>query len=140
MIVVAIAALDFGAMRAMADHWGRTSGFLGLGGLPMANALAFGLFIGHRRRESHRFLFGFLAFGTAALALYAAMILFSREMVWVYFKPAIGMLGATIGPGRGGPRSLVAYSFLSLWASLPQLAVALVGGYLSHEMLGDHDS
>jgi hypothetical protein len=68
MVLVAIAALNFGAIRAL---WydlatGRNSNrleVLGLGALPMANVLAVGLWINLGRRGSRPFLLGFEVFG-----------------------------------------------------------------------------
>jgi hypothetical protein len=131
MTYTAFAALNFGAMRMMADHWGRTTGFVGLGCLPMVNVLAVGLLLGHRRGTSRRFLLGFETFGAAALVLYATGVLSSNDLVWAFFRPATEVLGATIGPLVTVPRLLIAYAFFSVWASLPQLAVALAGGLLA---------
>jgi hypothetical protein len=127
MTFTAFAALNFGAMRLMADHWGRTTGFVGLGCL-MANIPAVALLLGHRRGASRRFLLGFEACGAAALVLYTAGILSSNDLVWAFFRPATEVLGATVGPLVTTPRLLIAYAFFSAWASLPQLAFALAGG------------
>jgi hypothetical protein len=136
MAFTAFAALDFGAMRMMSDYWGRTTGFVGLGCLPMANVLAVGFLLGHRSGGSRRFLLGFEAFGAAALVLYATGVLSSNDLVWAFFRPATEVLGATIGPLVTTPRLLIAYAFFSLWASLPQLAFALAGGLLA--AFGEH--
>jgi presenilin-like A22 family membrane protease len=68
MVFVALSALDFTAIRAVFDHRGRTSYLLGLGAMSMANVLVVGLLVGHRSRGGRRFLIGFEAFGTMALA------------------------------------------------------------------------
>jgi hypothetical protein len=130
MIVVALAALDFGAIRAMSDSWGRTSGLLGLGLLPMANVLAFAPLVGLRRRAGRGFLLGFEMFGATAMALYAGVILSRNDLVWTYFVPAIEALQATIGPIVTTPRMLIYLSSLGLWATWPQVAFALVGGLI----------
>ena len=100
----------------------------------MANVLAMGLLVGHRHRGSRRFLLGFEAFGALALGLPFAAILSGEDWVWSYLTLAIEPLRATFGPTGGGKwstlRLLVVSSFLSLWATLPQLAFALIGGFL----------
>jgi hypothetical protein len=133
MLLVAIVGLNFRAIRAVMDHRGLTNDSLAVGVIPMANFLAVGLLIGHRRRESRGFLLGFEVFGATALALYIAMaILFDRELEQFYLGLAIKPLKATIGwTGWTTPRLLIAYFILSLWASLPQLAFALIGGFLT---------
>ena len=56
MVFVAIAALDFTAIRVVSDNGDLTSSLLGLGGLPMANILAVGLLMGQQDRDSRPFL------------------------------------------------------------------------------------
>jgi hypothetical protein len=133
MVIVALAALEFGAIRAVTDYRGATRNSLVVGALPMANFLAVGLLIGHRRRGSRRFLLGFELFGATALTLYIAMaILFTDELGQSYLELAIEPLRATIGRrGWTTSRLLIAYFIVSLWACLPQLAFALIGGFLS---------
>jgi hypothetical protein len=96
----------------------------------MANLLVVGLLVGNHRRASRRFLLGFEVFGTTALALYIAMaILFTDELDQSYLELVIKPLRKTIGrTGWTTSRLLIAYSILSLWASLPQFAFALIGG------------
>ena len=139
MLLVAIAALNLGAIRAMSDSWGRTSGLLGLGVLPMTNVLAVGLMIGYRNRESRTFLLGFEAFGATVLALYAAVIPSSAELSWTYFAPAVEVWRSTIGPFGTTVRGLLGYSFLSLWATWPQLAFALFGGFLTRSFAASRE-
>jgi hypothetical protein len=137
MVIVALAALDFGAFRAALDHANGPHVLLCVVALPMANALVLGLLIGRRHRGSHRFLVGFEAFGAAALAYLIAAILSGEDWVWSYLTLATGPIRATIGPTGGGKwttsRLLVARSFLSLFATLPQLTFALMGGFLSRK-------
>ena len=101
----------------------------------MAKFLVVGLLIGHRWRGSRRFLLGFEVFGTTALALYIAMaILFTDELDQSYLELVIAPLRATLGRnGWTTTRLLIAYVIHSLWASLPQLAFALIGGLLSRK-------
>jgi hypothetical protein len=136
MIGVAIAALDFGAIRAFLDPRmngpGRPPGILLLlGALPMTNVLAVGMLIGQRRPASRPFLLGFEAFGVTALVLFIALaICFPREVVIPYFAPFVAPVERFIGPGRpfyipiGG--LVVAVVLVG-----PQMVFALVGGFLS---------
>lgn len=71
MIAVAIAALDFAAIRAMLNF--REGVSLSLGALPMANVLAVCILIGQRRPEHRPLLLGFAVFGALALAVYVAL-------------------------------------------------------------------
>jgi hypothetical protein len=135
MATVALAALDFGAFRAALDHPNGPDVLLCMVVLPMANVLAMGLLIGHRHRGSRRFFLGFEAFGAAALAFLIAAIVKGEDWVWSYLMLATEPLRATLRPTGGGKwtpsRLLVARAFLSLWATLPQLSFALIGGFLS---------
>jgi hypothetical protein len=86
MVAVALAALDFGAIRAPLPRHEHVldeqrSVLLLLGALPMANVLAVGLLIGHRRRGSRRFLSGFVVLGAIASAVYVEVAsLFAEEL------------------------------------------------------------
>ncbi len=136
MAIVAIAALDFGAIRAASDIAAGTNVLLCMVGLPMANLLTIGLLIGQRHRESRQFLFGFEAFGIGALAFLIKEILCGQDWMWSYLRLVIEPLTAAIrmtGWGEWSRFGLpVGRFFLSLWATLPQLAFALIGGYLVH--------
>jgi len=135
MAFVAIAALNFGAIRAVTDYRRPISDSLVVGALPMGNFLAFGLLIAHRRRRSRRFLLGFEFFGLTALVLYIAMaILFTDELGQTYLELASKPVRATIArTGWTNPRLVIAYVILSVWATLPQVAFALLGGFLFRE-------
>jgi hypothetical protein len=137
MAAVALAALDFGAIRAALDDPAGPNLLLCMAVLPMANLLAVGLLIGHRHRGSRQFLVGFEAFGAAALAFLIAAIFSGEGWVWSYLNVITGPLRATLGPTGGGRwspfRLVVARSCLSLWATLPQLTLALAGGFLSRK-------
>jgi hypothetical protein len=137
MAIVALAALNFGAFRAASDDPAGPDRLLCMAVLPMANVLAVGLLIGRRHRGSRRFLVGFEAFGAAAFAFVVAAILSGEGWVWSYVTLATGPLRATLGPTGGGKwstfRLLGARSFLSLWATLPQLTLALTGGFASRK-------
>lgn len=74
------------------------------------------------------------AFGIAASAFLIREILWNEDWIWSYLRLVIQPLRAAIGPTSGGEWStiglLVGRFFLSLWATLPQLTFALIGGLL----------
>jgi hypothetical protein len=134
MALIAIAAFDFAVIRAMPVIGPPTSELLVMGALPMANVLAVGLLIRQQRPGSRPFLLGFEAFGVMALALYVAFVVFSPQTVRdTYVKPLLEPIGRTIGPGR--PLVFIAsLCFVGVaLLVLPQLAFALLGGYLSRK-------
>src|SRR5262245_13405079 len=97
-----MAALDFGAIRAASNEAVGPIVLLCIVDLPMANALAVGLLVGHRHRRNRRFLLGFEVFGAAFLAFLVAEILSGHDWVWSYVTLAAGTLRATLGPAGGG--------------------------------------
>ena len=137
MVAVAIAALDFGAIRALLARHGNAlddqrSMCLLLGALPMTNVLAVGMLIGQRRPASRPFLLGFEAFGAMALVLFIALaICFPREVVLPYLTPVLVLIERTIGNDR--PFVLIPIVCVVAVALLgwPQVAFALAGGFLS---------
>ena len=82
MAIVALAALDLGAIRAAWDHPNGPDLLLCMAILPIASALAVGLLIGHRYCVSRQFLVGFEAFGAAVVAFLIAAILSDEVWVW----------------------------------------------------------
>jgi hypothetical protein len=153
MIFVTIAALNLGAIQAWSDI--RSTGnkmlnrgpkdqagfdrimntltradLLATGALPMGNILAVGLLI-HRRRRNRPFLLGFEAFGATALALYVAGVsCFTYEELEPYFELVNGLLRRSFGPYITTVYVLTAYSIFAMLLVLPQLAFALIGGFL----------
>ena len=100
MVIVAIAAIDFGIIRAMPVIGRPTSVLLVLGALPMANVLPVILLIGQRRRENLPFRLGFVSFGALSLASFVAVTwFFPLEMV-VLLSPLADYFVKTIGSGR----------------------------------------
>ena len=128
MVFVAVAALDFTAIRAVFDHKGPTSYLLGIGAMPMANVLAVGLLVGDWRRAGHRFLMGFEAFGTMALAAYVVSAsLFAKELVIPYLQAVHSPLVSYIDVlTRVLPQSyfVIYYLILAVLLGLPLLAFA----------------
>ncbi len=98
MVAVAIAAFDFGAIRAMFGSWGHS---LLLGALPMANVLAVGILVGQQRPGSRPFLLGFEVFGAMALAFYVVAYAWffpkSHELVDSYLAPWLELMEKAIG-------------------------------------------
>jgi hypothetical protein len=135
MVFVAIVALNFTAIRVVMDHSRPTSDLLGLGVLPMANILAVGLLIGHRRRGSRPFLLGFETFGAAALALYVVLASCLRdETVIPYLNLALDpLIENIIGRFPLFVFIPIAYSVATVLLALPQMVLALIGGFLSRE-------
>ena len=133
MVFVALAALDFAAIRAVFDHRGPTSYLLGIGAMPMANVLMVGLLVRDWRRGGHRFLIGFEAFGMTALAAYiVSASLFAKELVIPYLRlvhtPFVSYIDAL---ARTSIQCyfVIYYLILAVLLGLPLLAVALIGGF-----------
>lgn len=133
MVFVALAALDFTAIRAVFDYRGPTSYLLGIGAMPMANVLVVGLLAGRRRRGGGTFLIGFEAFGMMALGAYVvSAILFAKELVIPYLRLVstpfllyLDNLERTSLP----PYLAIYYLILAVLLGLPLLAFALIGGF-----------
>jgi hypothetical protein len=139
MVAVAIAALDFWAIRAMFGSM--TGEWLMLGALPMANVLAFGVLVSQRRPGSRPFLLGFEAFGAMALALYVAWTIYFIEhagpnnsyliLLYSYLAPLVEPIENNIGRGRPFVFYPILCSVLVAMLGWPQVAFALIGGFLS---------
>jgi hypothetical protein len=131
MVFVALAALDLTAIRAVFDHRGPTSYLLGTGAMPMANVLVVGLLVGHWRRRGRRFLIGFEAFGTMALAAYVVSASwFAKELVIPYLRlvytPSISRMFIRMSLQS---YFVIYYLILAVLLGLPLLAFALIGGF-----------
>ena len=106
MVAVAIAAINFGAIRALLPRHAnvlddQTSICLVLGDLPLANALVVGMLIAQRRPGRRPFLVGFEVFGAMALAFFIILAtFFPREVVLPYLSPFVAPIERFIGPGR----------------------------------------
>jgi hypothetical protein len=133
MFVIAIAAFDLTAIRAFLDYNSPFGDELLMGALPMSNVLAVGLLIGQRRRGSSPFLMGFETFGALALASCVALtISFPRNNgpIYSYMKFFIDPIAAVIGQDRPFVLIPIACSVAVLMVGLPQVAIALTGGYV----------
>ena len=137
MVAVAIAALDFGAIRALlARHANVLDDQRGilllLGALPMANVLAVGMLIGHRRPGSRPFLMGFEAFGAMALAFFIALgSCFPREILMLAVMPFVDPIERAIGPGRPFVSIPIQLFVAVVMLGGLQAAFAVIGGFLS---------
>lgn len=138
MLTVAMTALDLGAIRAVSDLESRSLFLLGVVAIPMANILAVGLLIAFVRPWARDFLKGFVLFGAMALIGFMLAATQAESLVQFYLVPPMALFQATIGQPpaitQGWPtyELLVGFGFLSLWATWPQLAFALMGGLLCH--------
>lgn len=144
MALIVVAALELATIRALlgevyrlarADSLltARTLTILIYGVIPLANVLAIGLAIGWRRRGP--ILLGFATFGAAALALsLAGLALFPDATVHLVLDRVIDPLFKAVTDGpyvtRGG--LLVLHAGVVAVLTLPQLALALIGGLLFH--------
>jgi hypothetical protein len=136
MIVVAIVALDLGAIRAAFDLESPSVLLTFAAILPMANILAVVLLLASLRPRSRPFLRGFVLFGAIALALFLVGGMRAVGLLELYLGPAISLDIAVMGPPppispiRPSYRLLVGLGILSFWATWPQLVFALMGGFL----------
>ena len=73
MVVVFAVALNLAALVTVIAHTGLTNELLAVGAMPMASALAIGLWIGYRGHCSCAGLGGFQSFGALALAFYVVL-------------------------------------------------------------------
>jgi hypothetical protein len=139
MVAVALAAHDFGAIRALLPRHANVLDdqrgmCLLLGALPMANVLAVGMLIGQRRPASRPFLLGFEAFGAMALVLFIGLATcFPREVMLPCLAPVLAPIERAIGHDR----PLVLIPILCFVAMVllgwPQVTFALAGGFLSRK-------
>ena len=139
MVAVAIAALDFAAIRALlprhTDVLDDQKGMcLLLGALPMANVLVVGMLIGHCCPGSRPFLQGFEAFGAMALALFLLLASsFPREVVMRYLVPFVAPVEWITGPANPFASIPIQCFVAVIVLGLPQVAFALFGGSLSRK-------
>jgi hypothetical protein len=134
MVAVAVAGLNFGAIRAMlAPGMGLRGGSLVVGALPTANVLVAGLLIARQRPRTRPFLLGFEAFGATALYLYVVLVAspLHREVVMPYVQRVLDPINQRMGTGPPLVLIPVRVSVGVVLLVLPQMAVALIGGFLS---------
>ncbi len=144
MALVGIVALELGMTRAIMDFTSPDTNLtwlvmmLGLGCQAMVNILGVGLLVGYRWPGSRPFIAGFEAFGAVALGLYVAGVTaFTKELIPVFEKavrPLVDLLRD--GPYMSTANLFVAYTIIAVLLSLPQLAFAAIGGFLTHRRCG----
>jgi hypothetical protein len=131
MVAIAIAAINFGAVRELLGPRAvEAAAFLLLGALPMANVLIVGLLIARQRPRSRPFLLGFEAFGLLSLSVYVFLLLIfgqSGPMIW-YLELVFNPLTAFF---RAYPPLAMEVSVCILMLVGPQLVFAMIGGFLS---------
>ena len=131
MIFIALAAFNFAAIRGVLDDPTFFRESLAFGFMPMASVLTIGLLIGFLRRRSRPYLLGFESFGAIASVLYVLLVIFCpNEIIRPYTRLFIDPLQEVIGTDLSLSFVLITYTVLVLVLTLPQVAVALVGGFL----------
>jgi hypothetical protein len=131
MVAVAIAALDSWAIVGI--ELGNVGILLVFGALPMANVLVVGLLAARHRPATRPYLLGFEAFGGLALALYVLSVTIcdGRNGPIFYYLELMGESLRRI-IGQDHPLFLpVAWFIVVAMLGAPQLALALIGGFLS---------
>jgi hypothetical protein len=135
MAGIAIAALNFGAMRVI-DPATPQSSVLGFGVLPMANILVVGLLVGYASRR-RPFMIGFEIFGAIILVAYIALAVMHPYDLIKYVH--LGTRPYDKAFARSPLKTfhlVVAYAIGTLMLLLPQLAFAMVGGIVSLKLRG----
>ncbi len=136
MVAVAIAAIDFAAIRAtVGPGAGLVAAYLLVGALPMANVLVVGMLIARKRPGSRPFLLGFEVFGAIALALYIHVAMSSpRNSEWPiewYLRLVFDPLNAVTASYQPLVHEAIGLFVGVLVLIGPQLVFALIGGFLS---------
>jgi hypothetical protein len=138
MPVVLLAALDLLAIRIVlgggssAGHASPTAELLSVGVPPMASLLSLGLlalFGGPGRRGSRPALIGFEVFGWAAVLSFAVSALRAPRSFFGLVDPVLEPVRQSLG--RDSPLFIPAVLSVAMTLlTLPQLAFALLGGWL----------
>ena len=131
MILVLLVALNFGAYRTRGAAIDPTRYALLLGVVPMVQILGIGYLACRRSRRARLFLRGFLAAGLASMAVYVALAAVSGgSQIVPAIQSAFTELLVRFPAPLAGRRFFFAFdTFASLVVLLPQLVVALLGGY-----------
>jgi hypothetical protein len=134
MVFVVFAALNFSVLRAALDFRSPIIELLAVGAMPTATVLTIGTLIGYRRHGFRPFILGFESFGASALAVYIVpTIWFGEETVGPYASLFIEPFANTIGRKPEVILVPIANSIGVVALGLPQVAVALIGGFLSRK-------
>jgi hypothetical protein len=128
MIVVAILALDLGAIRASVD--GTEEGLL-LDALPTVNILVFVGIAGFRRRRLRAFALGFEVVGSLSLLSY---LWWTNNNPWAwlcYFGPPITAVARRVEALFPHGHLVIIYIIYLVAFAIPHTVLGLCGGYLT---------
>jgi hypothetical protein len=133
VIVVAIVVLNFAAVRAVFGHAGLVNELLAVGVAPILSVLAIGVLVGYRCPDRRLFLLGFESFGPMALAIYVVLAsCVPDETIGPYLRAVVKPLARIVGTDRDVLIMPIAhYSVVVTALAVPQIAFALIGGFLS---------
>jgi hypothetical protein len=132
MVGIAIAALDFAVIRAMLRY--PEIGFFVLGALPMVNVLVVGTLVAQQRPGNRPFLLGFAVSGAMVLALFVALIIRDQNQdgpIFCYLSLLYVPMDKAVGLDRPYVRIPLECFVVVGMLTVPQLAFALIGGFLS---------
>jgi hypothetical protein len=133
MVIVAIVAVDFGAIR-MANSALATP-YLAFGGAPMQSVLVIGLLLMfHRRRRVPKpvpFLLGFEVVGWIGHLVYVVLCLQAAESLDRHMVAVLTPLLNATGASLASLDWILRYTLGMTYLAAPQLAVALVGGWIN---------
>ena len=142
MAVVVVAAVNFAVIWAGFRHGNGSMeaslrvGLLILGVLPMINILGLGLWIGRRSPRSRRFLLGFESFAAVETALFlaGALLIDANSLHFCIDPPLRSLQQIVFGRTNMFTRSQLTVLLLIVSAIfvVPQVALASIGGLLSH--------
>lgn len=148
MAFIALAVLSLGAIRAwlslrtghgvgvsgqQVKYIDNTFDLLGYGGLPMADLLAGGLLAGLAHPRFRPFWLGFELFGTMAMVVFAvSATLYTEGMIQPRILSVLRSLPRRIYGLSPAVRTSALYAVSATLVVLPQLAVALIGGFVFH--------
>jgi hypothetical protein len=130
MVVVAFVALDLGAIRGLFGVRDTFAELVLVGVLPMANILAAVAILGAVRRGFPPFLVGFEVFGAAAMLACLAWAWLSPDALTVYLV-GILLLVVRLFRTESFGVGLVNYTIAGVLLSLPEVVLALLGGWLT---------
>jgi hypothetical protein len=132
MVIVAVIALNFAAVRAALARGSTVVDLLVIGALPMASVLALGGLVGCARPSSRVFLLGFTVFGVMASLIFIALTLFFAAAVLMpYFALLLTPVERIANPRVAMEWVPLAYLVGAVGVGVPQLAFAILGGWLS---------
>ncbi len=134
MLAIAILAIDFAVMRALMNYGSASREELLFGAVPMANELVVGLLIWQQRPNRRLFFTGFELFGAIALAFYIALALLlsgRSDAIHAYVAIALDPIAAPMRQPRTLSEMLIVWFVVLFMLAWPQIAFALIGGYLS---------